>query len=212
MTRLFPPGLRRQLTLTRAGLSDLAVRAVVLLLPAGLQLLATTHTPAEGRTTFWLGAGVLALLGMVLFFHRRLWQPPTSMAVVALYVIGLVWTWLGSGNFQEEWYPHFAQAVLLVVPLFLFALQTLTMTGATALRHARLLTQRLLQRKEWPAELSACRTLSEVKALREALHFEAAPALALLTDFRPQVRVAALAALEFRKVWRPGQPELVLNL
>lgn len=212
MIRLLPPGLRRHLTLTRAGLTDLAVRAVVLLLPAGLQLLATAYAADGARQIFWLGAGLLALLGMVLFFHRRVWQPPTNMLVVALYVMGLVWTWLCAGQFQVEWYPHFAQSVLLVVPLFLFAMQTLSMTGATALRHARLLTQRLLQRKEWPNELSACRTLPEVKALREALHFEASPALVLLADFRPQVRVAALAALEFRKVWKPSQAEMVLNL
>ena len=42
------------------------------------------------------------------------------------------------------------------------------------------------RRVEWPAELDACRLLPEVKALREALHVDAAPALELLSHPRPQ--------------------------
>ena len=50
-----------------------------------------------------------------------------------------------------------------------------------------------------------------MKALRAALGYDAAPALALLQHDRLEVRVAALATLEFRKDWRPGQAELVLQ-
>ena len=39
--------------------------------------------------------------------------------------------------------------------------------------------------------------------MRAALGFDAAPALSLLDHPRLEVRVAALAALEFRKEWRP---------
>ena len=67
-------------------------------------------------------------------------------------------------------------------------------------------------RRDWPSDLDACRTLPEVKALREALHIDAAPALALLSHKRVQVRLAALAALEFRQNWRSGQPQAVLQL
>jgi hypothetical protein len=75
-----------------------------------------------------------------------------------------------------------------------------------------MLASRLAERHEWPADLASCRLLPEVKALREALHVDAAPALALLTHPRMQVRIAALAALEFRKHWRPGQAEMVLQM
>ena len=75
-----------------------------------------------------------------------------------------------------------------------------------------LLAKRLADRREWPADLDSCRTLPEVKALREALHLDAAPALPLLRHSRPQVQIAALAALDFRKHWRPGQAEVVLQL
>src|SRR5438046_1970483 len=84
----------------------------------------------------------------------------------------LPWLWLGAAHL-DDWYPHLAQAVLLVVPLLVFASQTLTNSGAPALRRARLLAQRLADRKDWPADLTACRSLPEVKALREALHVDA---------------------------------------
>jgi len=48
--------------------------------------------------------------------------------------------------------------------------------------------------------------------LREAVHNDPVPALAMLLQPRPQVRMAALAALEFRKHWEPGQAELVLSV
>ena len=50
-----------------------------------------------------------------------------------------------------------------------------------------------------------------LSALREAL-VDASPARALLNNRRPEVRVAALAALEFRSHWRYGQAEVVLQL
>jgi len=74
------------------------------------------------------------------------------------------------------------------------------------------LANSLAHRSDWPADLAACRMLPEVKALREALHEDATPALALLHHPRPEVLVAALAALEFRREWLPGQAEMVLNL
>ena len=41
---------------------------------------------------------------------------------------------------------------------------------------------------------------------------EASPALALLSDPRPQVKIAAFGALEYRPHWRPGEAELVLKV
>jgi hypothetical protein len=100
----------------------------------------------------------------------------------------------------------------MIIPLIVFGFQTLYDSGAPALRRANLLADRLRVRREWPNDLVACRGLPEVKALRAALGTDASPALALLNDPRPEVRVAALAAMEFRKEWRPGQAELVLQV
>src|SRR5439155_3907747 len=52
----------------------------------------------------------------------------------------------------------------------------------------------------------------EVLALQDAVQTEAAPALALLDHPRAEVRVAALAALSYRKTWRPWQAELVQSV
>src|SRR6202035_5384900 len=79
-------------------------------------------------------------------------------------------------------------------------------------RRAHLLSHRLSQRQDWPADIAQCRTLPEVKAFRATLAYDAAPALALLQHARKEVRVAALSALEFRKDWRPGQAELVMQI
>jgi hypothetical protein len=60
-------------------------------------------------------------------------------------------------------------------------------------------------------QLADCRGLPEVAALREAVLDEVRPVLALLADPRPEVRCAALGALEYRPHWRPGEAELVLK-
>ncbi len=75
-----------------------------------------------------------------------------------------------------------------------------------------MLADRLSRRADWPADLQACRSLPEVKALREALQIDASPALQLLHHPRLEVRVAALGALEYRHNWYPGQPEMLLHL
>jgi HEAT repeat protein len=144
-------------------------------------------------------------------FRSQGWREPIGSSVIMLYVIALSWMLLGTVG-SDDWFLHLAQAILLVVPLVYFALQCLNESGAPALRRARYLAQRLAHRLDWPGQLHDCRLLSEVKALREALHVDASPALSLLSNPRAEVRVAALAALEFRHNWRPGQPGVVLQL
>ena len=187
-----------------------AVRGLVLLTPA--VLLATGAVRSSGMTAMLLGLGALFqfLACALAFISRQGWRDPVGPAVIMLYVIALSWMLVAAVGL-DDWYLHTCQAILLVVPLVFFAVQCLRESGAPALRRARALAGQLARRVEWPAELDACRLLPEVKALREALHVDASPALELLTNSRPQVRVAALAALEFRQNWRHGQAELVLN-
>jgi hypothetical protein len=129
--------------------------------------------------------------------------------VISLYVVALLWLWWAHGI--DDWYANLTKACLLVVLLGAFACKTLNDSGAPAIRRAKLLADRLARRRVWPADLGACRTLPEVKALRSALTFDAATALALLQDTRAEVQVAALSALESRRDWQPGQVELVLQ-
>jgi hypothetical protein len=186
-------------------------RALLLVLPVGLLVAITLRSSGSEMHLLWLGTLFQALAcTLALVTRRGLWEP-LGPVLIMLYVIALSWVLLGTYG-VHDWLIHLAQALLLVVPLGLFSVQCLYDSGAVALRRARQLAQRLVQRRDWPADLQACRLLPEVKALRESLYLDASPALQMLASPRPEVRVAALAALEFRQKWQPGQPELVLHL
>jgi hypothetical protein len=206
MTALFNsrPGPRNR------SLFTTVFRPFVLILPAALLLGAVLRGSANNSLMLWVATAFQGLVCLLSFASRRTWQQPIGPSVITLYLIGLAWLWWGDS--VNDWYTNFAKAILLTVPLVVFGSQTLVDSGAPAIRRARLLADHLSRRKEWPADLAACRTLPEVKALRAALSIDASPALALLNHARPEVRVAALTALEFRKDWRPGQAELVLQV
>lgn len=190
----------------------LSVRVGVVLLPVCLLLLATFWAGYRGRSSLllWLGTAFQMLLSSLIFRSRQRWQEPLGTGVLILYLLALVWLWLGLGDISDG-YLNFAQAMLLVVSLGIFASQVFTDSGVQEIQHACMLADRLASRKDWPADLESCRSLPDVKALRESLHVDATPAFNLLRHPRPQVRIAALAALEFRRDWRPGQSELVLE-
>lgn len=158
----------------------------------------------------WIGAAFQVGVCLLFLWEQQNRSQSMPFAVLALYVIALAWLWFGVT--EQDWLTHLSKALLLIVSLLVLAQQTLIESGAPALRRARLLANRLANRKDWPADLASCRGLPEVKALRGALGVDASPALALLSNPRPEVQVAALAALEFRKDWRPGQAELVLQV
>jgi hypothetical protein len=200
-------------SLFRAGPMSLLIRlgrGALLLLPAGLLFLAASRNLDDPNLNLWLGTAFQLLVCLLTFVTRYNARQPMGPEVITLYVIALGWLWLGTPH-GDDWYLALAKALLLVVPLLCFSLQVLCASGATAVRRARVLADRLAARREWPAHLAACRTLPEVKALREAVGIDATPALMLLSSTRPQVQVAALAALEFRKNWKPGQAEIVLQ-
>jgi HEAT repeat protein len=191
--------------LQRAG------RLLLLLLPGGLLLVTSLRYTGESPGLLWLGTLFQFIACALAMWGRQRLREPIGSALITLYVVALGWLVVGAVGWTD-WFCLLAQAILLVVPLMFFGIQAVRDSGAPALRRARGLAGRLAQRRDWPADLMACRLLPEVKALRDALAVDASPALALLTDVRPTVRVAALAALEFRQNWRRGQPEVVLSL
>jgi HEAT repeat protein len=200
------------------SLVRIAVRLGILLLPAAL-LLGGSLLTAEERSHFalLLGAIVAILVAGVIALRQGSWRQPLGLLIIALYLLALGWFWVGtsSGNAWDAdlaWYPHLAGALLLLVPLLIFTVQVIRGSGNPILRRAHTLAQRLTERKNWPTNLGDCRTLPEVKALREAVQTDMTPALALLHHSRPEVRVAALAALEFRKDWQPSQLAPILQL
>ncbi len=187
------------------------VRLGLLLGPLVLLFASSLRFPGPASALLWLGTLFQALACSLAVTNQQAWRRPVGSPVILLYVVALSWLILGAPR-RDDWFVYLAQAILLVVPLLLFGALCLRESGAPALRQAQSLAARLARRRDWPAELGACRELPEVKDLREALHVDASPALGLLTDTRPQVRVAALAALEYRAHWQPGQPEVVLQL
>ena len=158
-----------------------------------------------------VGAGVQALFALVFCRAHPVWRPPVSASVIVLYLVALGWAWLPTRG-STEWVVHVGQGVLLLGAVGLVALHDLTRTGAEPLRRANKWSRRLAGRTHWPLQVADCRTLPEVTALRDAVRDEAGPALALLSDPRPEVVTAALGALEFRPHWRPGEAELVLKV
>jgi hypothetical protein len=188
----------------------IVVRLIVLLLPAALLLVAALRSSGNATLMLWLATAFQGSVCGLSFVSRRNWQQPLGPSIITLYLVGLAWLWWGDG--ANDWYNNFAKAILLGAPLAVFGWHTLADSGAPAIRRACMLADRLQRRNDWPGEIASCRNLPEVKALRAALTIDASPALALLNHARPEVRVAALAALEFRKDWRPGQAELVLQV
>jgi hypothetical protein len=157
-----------------------------------------------------VGAGVqLAIAALVMAYYRT-WAPSPGPTTLVCYLISLGWLWFTLPDREDDWFLHLAQAVLVVTPLVVVAAYTMVNSGAILYRRSLNLARRVQGRGNWPRDLSQCRNLPDVKALRESLGLDAGPALQLLRDPRPEVRVAALAALEFRKSWRAGQAEMVL--
>lgn len=185
-------------------------RALVLLLPAAILLISVARS-WESRP--WILVGGLAfqvLIFLLTFISYRTWNQPIGPSIVTLYLTAEAWLWFGDGI--NDWFTHLCKGVLIGIPIVVFAYQTLMESGAPLMRRAHGLARRLSERHDWPTEFAQCRTLPEVKAFRATLAYDAAPALALLQHQRKEVRVAALAALEFRKEWRPGQAELVMQI
>lgn len=181
-------------------------------------LLLLTPTAVLGALAYRLdavplasGAGVQLLFVLVFLRAHPVWRPPVSASVVVLYLIALGWAWLPTRG-SSDWVVHVGQGILLLNAVGLIALHDLTRTGAEPLRRANKWSRRIANRWHWPLQLIDCRTLPEANALREAIADDAGPALALLSDARPQVQVAALGALEYRADWRPGEAELVLKV
>ena len=185
-------------------------RLMLLNVPALVLVVGCLRAPERQNLVLWIGVGFQTALCVFLAFARQSWSRSLAPSIIVVFLTALTWVWFGDRH--EDWYNHLAKAILIVIPLVVFGHHCLHKSGASALRRANLLAQRLANRPDWPADLATCRTLPEVKAFRAALAFDAGPALALLQHPRPEVRVAALAALEFHKEWRPGQAEVVLGV
>ncbi|HEV3145476.1 MAG TPA: HEAT repeat domain-containing protein [Gemmataceae bacterium] len=197
----------REFSQSRSGL---LLFLLALGLPVPLLFLASYSGSENQRTWLWGGAAAHLVFGGLIFRmapSRPLLHPISLIPCVT----GLFWLWVAKPDFQSP-FICLAQALLLLMPACLMAVQTVAASGAPALRRARTLTQRLARRANWPPDLNACRQMPEVRELRDAIFQEMGPVLPFLQHPCPQLRMVILAALEFRKTWHYGQPELVLAL
>jgi HEAT repeat protein len=200
----------QRFTWTFVALVGTAARLPLVLLPAVVLLAAGARSPDGSALILWVGAAFETAICLFVLCMRRSRRIALGPLIITLYLTGLSWLWFG--DTVDDGLNHLAKACFIVVPIAFFGYLNLYESGALTLRRANLLAGRLANRQEWPSDLAACRALPEVKAFRAVLAYDAGPALVLLKHPRPEVRVAALAALEFRKEWRPGQAELVLQL
>jgi hypothetical protein len=184
---------------------------LILLLPGGLLLLAGLANDGDVRLQQCIGAGIAALLGLAIYRATRR-QPLRKPLAVMPATFALIWHWSTQPSFDNDPFPHFVQGALVLMAVGIFAVQTLSASGAPSLGQGRRLAARLLQRTRWPADLNECRRLPEVRELKRASVEEAAPVMPLLFDPRPEVQIAGLAALEGRRLWRMGQADMALKL
>lgn len=188
----------------------LVVRWAAFVLPSLLLLTQVLLAPAEGQ--FWLlvGFGVSAGAGLLaLSLFREL--PTARFSMFFLSLVALPWLFipqpLGNSYLQSA-----SQAVLIATSLIGFISYWLERSGALRYRKARKLAQKIARKTDWPSELLRCKDLPEVKAFKEAIRYDAGPALNLLDHAHPGVRIVALSAMEYRSHWTIGQTNEIMRL
>ena len=189
-------------------------RLVTLPLPAVLLLVASTRYGPEAQLGYWVGAAIQGLLLTAALIYFRSALVPFNATAFICY--STAWLWykimvLAPTPGQEDLFALLMEAVLVIVPVIVASASWLVHSGVIMFSAAQRVSRALVEKKDWPSQLLDCRELPIVHQFRETLEFDPSPALALLGDLRPEVRMAALSALKFRPSWRKGQVDLVLN-
>ena len=194
----------------RASLRSQLGGVLVISIPAAILICVMLRTGGASQPILAGGIATAAFLALGLLHQVGASNAAAHKSASPLYLIAVLVLWINTSDYQDR-FIQTAMGTLLCVPLSLFVFQEYLFTGRGGLRRARTLVRRLANKTDWPADLESCKTLSEVKALREALKENAEPVLVLLMHPNPQVRIAALASLEFRPTWRKGQAQKVLQ-
>jgi hypothetical protein len=193
----------------RRSLAARVLGFVCVFLPFGILITTMLRAGQTPQPVLAGGVAASAFLALGLILHVGFARICTHRACSPLYLIAALVMWMTSHD-TSGWFIQVAMGTLLGVPVLLFTFQAFH-HSRSSLRRARALVRRLASKTDWPDTLVECKTLPEVKALREALRDDAEPAMVLLMHSKPEVRIAALAALEFRPAWNKGQIENVLK-
>ena len=192
----------------KSGAASL-ISTVLLIGPAALLGLAAGRTDGLPRS---VDAGVAVTLGLEGLFLAIRYGPERAAAstfTLVFYWIAAAVLRFDAANFRTI-DTHLSLAVLFLVPTGLFIRRELAATGGNA-RRVKILIRQLLARPDWPITFAIYRDCPQIKALRDGLRDDAAPALPLLAHDDVRVQVAVLTALEFHQGWRKGQVEAVLQ-
>ncbi|MFT3878846.1 MAG: HEAT repeat domain-containing protein [Gemmatales bacterium] len=188
----------------------MALRWLVFVLPSILLLLQVLLSPVESQFWLLIGFGISAGCGLLaLSFFREL--PSIRFSCLFLSVLALPWLFI-SMDLGSYFTRTLSEVILLVMAVSGLCSYWLDRSGAWVYRRARLLSETLARKTDWPKELIRSKDISEAKAFREAIRYDAGPALNLLEHTHPGVRIAALSALEFRTNWTVGQTNEVMRL
>jgi hypothetical protein len=171
--------------------------------------------PSSARFPLLVGAAALAIVGLALLAYFRTLAVPISSAALVTHGLALVWQLLMVPSLESRLragvLDYATESWFAAVTVVLLTQHWMVRSGAIIFRRARLLSQKIAQKEDWPSDLNACRDLPITRQFREAIVFDASPAIELLSHRRPEVRMVALTALEFRTNWRPGQIDQLLN-
>lgn len=188
----------------------LALRWVAFLLPSILLL--TQVLLASSESQFWplVGFGIVAAISLLaLSVFRQVPNAKFSAFFLSILAIPFFFFFPLSPNSLVN---DISQVLILFSAIAGFTAFWLQRSGSLMYRKARLLSNRLEHKADWPQELIRCKDVPEVKAFRDAIRYDASPALKLLEHTHPGVRIAALSALEFRSHWTVGQTNEVIRL
>ena len=187
--------------------NSLGVSASVLAIPTLVVL-----TGAIRFESAILAAGALAtaLAGLlILIGFRTAIRPPASASTILLYITALAWLWFPTRDLTDE-FVRMGRGTLVLGAILLLVRHDLIRSGVGPRRRVRQLCRWLTRRSKWPEDLADYQHLPEIQALRDTIGDDPSAVLGLLSDPRPEVRVAVLLALQHRSYWRSHEANQVL--
>jgi hypothetical protein len=189
---------------------QLLLRWVAFLLPSTLLLAQVLLAPSESQ--FWPLIGFAIVAGISLLALSVFRNVPTAKFSAFFLSIVAVPFFFFFPLSNDPLVNGGSQVLILFTALVGFTGFWLQRSGSHMYRRARLLSNRLEHKADWPQELIRCKDVPEIGAFRDAIRYDASPALKMLDHTHPGVRIAALAAMEFRSHWTVGQTNEVLRL
>jgi hypothetical protein len=187
------------------------LRCVFFVLPTALLALDAFHAAPDNQLWLYLGAACSAFVAFLLLVAlRRI--PSVRCTFTVTPIFALPWLLFFPPGPGYEGQRGIIEGVLMAMPFLGLGIYWLERSGALTYRRARLIAHKLSRMTGWPSDLTVVKDMPIVRRFQDAIQFDAGPALTLLEHTHPAVRVAALAALEFRQHWRTGQPNEVLKV